>query len=102
MELNIQQAYNQSQYGKMQMQGAKSPSEMEEAATEFESFFIYTMLENMQSGIEVNETFGGGHAETVFKSMLNEHVAAEIAQKSPFGISEAVQAELLKLQEVKK
>ncbi len=101
MDIQVQQAYDQSMYGKMQRQASKSPSELEKATTDFEAFFIYTMLENMQEGIEVDENFGGGHAETVFKSMLNEHLATEMAQKSPFGIADAVQAELLKLQEVK-
>lgn len=98
MDLQIQNAMEQSIYGKL---SGKNQQKMDKATQDFESFFVYSMLENMQSGIEVDDNFGGGHAETIFRSMLNEHIAAEVAQKSPFGISDAIQAELLKTQEVK-
>jgi Rod binding domain-containing protein len=77
-----------------------SPEKAREAAVEFEGFFIAMALESMFSGIETDGLFGGGHGEKVFRSMMLQEYGKSIAEKSGLGIADAVQREILKLQEV--
>ena len=77
-----------------------SPDKAREAAVEFEGFFIASALESMFSGIETDGLFGGGQGEQVFRSMLLQEVGKSIAEKNGLGIADAVQREILKLQEV--
>ena len=71
-----------------------------EAAREFESFFVFQMLEHMSEGIESPDVYGGGSAENIFRSMMNEKMAAEVSQNSNLGIAEAVEQQIKRYQEV--
>lgn len=79
--------------------GHLSPGKAREAAVEFEGFFVAMVLENMFAGIETEGLFGGGHGEKVFRSMLLQEYGKSIAQQSGIGLADAVQREILKLQE---
>jgi Rod binding domain-containing protein len=70
-----------------------------EIAQEFEGFFISTMLETMSSGLEVDPTFGGGHGETVYRSMLNDEYARTFSRAGGIGIADSVYREIMRLQE---
>lgn len=83
--------------------GAKSNDEAarekaRKAAKDFEAVFISQMLEQMDKGIKSDGMFGGGHAEDVNRSMLNQEYGKIIAQRGGIGISDAVFNEMLKLQ----
>jgi Rod binding domain-containing protein len=79
-----------------------SPEEARKAAVEFEGFFIASALESMFSGIETDGLFGGGHGEKVFRSMMLQEYGKSIAERNGIGIADAVQREIMKLQEVQK
>ena len=69
-----------------------------ETATEFESFFLYQMLELTDPGSP--EGFDGGHAEKAFKRILNENVADEIAKSNTgIGLADSIYDQLIKIQE---
>ena len=72
-----------------------------DAAVEFEGFFIAMALETMFSGIETNGLFGGGHGEKVFRSMMLQEYGKSIAERNGFGLADAVQREIVSLQEVR-
>ena len=72
-----------------------------DAAVEFEGFFISMALETMFSGIETNGLFGGGHGEKIFRSMMLQEYGKSIAERSGFGLADAVQREIISLQEVR-
>ncbi|MAI07340.1 MAG: hypothetical protein CMF61_00130 [Magnetococcales bacterium] len=69
------------------------------AADDFESFFLYQMLELTDPG--VNEAFGGGQAEAAFKRIQNEYVADEMTKAGGVGLSDTIYNQLMKLQEIK-
>jgi Rod binding domain-containing protein len=77
-----------------------SPEKARKAAVEFEGFFIAMALENMFSGIETDGLFGGGHGEQVFRSMMLQEYGKSIAERSSIGLADAVQREIIRLQEV--
>jgi Rod binding domain-containing protein len=87
---------------------AAPPSASDHAALEakartigddFESFFISAMLEQMSSGVAVDPVFGGGHGETVFRSLLNQEYGKVFVKSGGIGISKAIQDEIIRLQE---
>ena len=56
----------------------------------------------MFSGIKTDGLFGGGHGEEVFRSMMLQEYGKSVAQRGGFGIADAVQRQILSLQEVQK
>lgn len=88
--------------GAAQAGQAPSPAAAAEArrvAEEFESFFVSHMLESMFSTIGVDPVFGGGQGETVYRSLLLQEYGKVAARRGGFGIADAVQREMLRLQE---
>lgn len=77
-----------------------SPEKARQAAVEFEGFFIASALESMFAGIETDGPFGGGHGEKVFRSMMLQELGKSIAERNGIGIADAVQREIIRLQEV--
>jgi flagellar protein FlgJ len=71
-----------------------------EAALQFEAMFIAQMLEQMSTGLSADPNFGGGPAERVHRSMLNEEYAKQITKRGGIGIADAVYREMLRMQEV--
>jgi len=78
-----------------------SEARMREAAESFEAVFISSMLENMSAGLKSDETFGGGQAEAMHRSMLNEEYGKQIVKRGGIGVSEAIFREMLRMQEAK-
>ena len=74
-------------------------ADTEKAAKEFEAIFIGQFLEQMWAGIDTPEPFGGGHSETVFRSLLNQEIAQKIADRGGLGIADQIMRELIDLQE---
>jgi Rod binding domain-containing protein len=70
------------------------------AAEDFEAFFVSQIFEQMFSGIEPDAMFGGGEGESVFRSMMLQEYGKAVARTGGIGIADAVQKEILKLQEV--
>jgi Rod binding domain-containing protein len=77
-----------------------APDKARKAAVEFEGFFLAMALENMFSGIETDGLFGGGHGEKVFRSMMLQEYGKAIAERGGIGLADAVQREIIRLQEV--
>lgn len=70
-----------------------------DAATEFEAVFLSQMLGLMFEQLPTDGPFGGGHGEQVFRSLLTDQYSRMMAQQGGIGLSDAVQKEILKLQE---
>ena len=68
-------------------------------ATEFEAMFATQMLESIYAGIKPDSTFGGGNAETMFRTMLNQEYGKAIARSGSLGIASSIQAEIIRMQE---
>ncbi len=77
-----------------------TPEETRKVAEEFESFFVAQMFEYMFAGISTDGPFGGGHGEKIFRSLLIQEYGKVIGGQGGLGIADAVERELLQLQEV--
>ena len=69
-------------------------------AEEFEAVFIAQMLTPMFETLETDGLFGGGPGAEIYRSMMVEEYSKTIARAGGLGIADAVQRELLGLQEV--
>ena len=76
-----------------------SPDEARRVAEDFEAFFLAQMLQHMFTGIRTDGAFGGGHAETIYRSLVIDEYGKLISRTGGVGIADAVQREILKLQE---
>lgn len=72
------------------------------AAREFESIFLAQVLNSMTSGLGENTGFDGGHAETQWRGLMNEHLAKNIAAGGGVGIAQSVTRELIRAQEARR
>jgi flagellar protein FlgJ len=69
------------------------------ALVDFEAMYLSQMLEHMFAGIEPNPTFGGGPAESAYRSLLIEEYGKIMAGTGGIGVADAMQRELLMAQE---
>ena len=72
-----------------------------ETAQKFEASFLSVMLQSMSAGVKTPELGGGGEGEDMFKSLLNEEMAKQIAKAGGVGLADSVQREMLKMQGLK-
>ena len=70
------------------------------AAEEFEAVFLSQMLEPMFKGIETDGLFGGGSSEKIYQSVMLQEYGKALARTGGVGIADAVEREILRLQEV--
>ena len=82
--------------------GAQTPSGAAKVAQDFEAFFLAQAMNSMFAGIESDKLFGGGEGENVYKSLLSQEYAKVAAKSGATGIADAVQREILRLQEAQK
>lgn len=82
------------------IKAARTERQMRETAESFEAVFISQMLAPMFEGLETDSNFGGGHAETIFRSIQLEEMGKAIAKSGGIGIADSVYREMLKSQEV--
>ncbi len=82
------------------LKGQSDADKIREKAKEFEAVFISQMLSPMFEGIEVDDNFGGGHAEKMFRGMQVTEMAKAISEGGGIGIADAIVKEMLKMQEV--
>jgi Rod binding domain-containing protein len=83
--------------------GAKlSPAQMaqiDKTAKDYEAGFVSAMLESMFAGVKTDKMFGGGQAEGMYRSLLNQEYGKVIAARGGLGIADSIKREMLHLQE---
>lgn len=87
--------------------GANSPQikpgmnaeQVRQAGEDFEAVYISQMLSPMFDSLASDGYFGGGAGEDIYRSMLVEQYGKSIAKAGGFGLADAVQREILRLQE---
>ena len=77
------------------------PAVARKVAQQFEGVFITQFLGEMFSGVSTDGPFGGGQGEEMFRSLMLDEYGKQIAAQGGFGLSDAIQRELLKTQEVR-
>jgi Rod binding domain-containing protein len=78
---------------------SKNAAQIKDSSEQFESVFMTQMLSHMFEGIEPDPMFGGGPGEEVYKSFLLDEYGKSIVKRGGLGLTTAVQAELLRMQE---
>ena len=73
--------------------------QVRQAAEDFEAVFLGQMLAPMFEGLETEGLFGGGSAERVYRSMMIQEYGRAMAAGGGIGIADAVQREILRMQE---
>lgn len=73
---------------------------MENAAKEFESFYVYQMLQETQPEIDLDNDFMGGQVEQTFRPFLNQYLAEEIVESGGVGLKDNILKQMQKYQEV--
>lgn len=68
-------------------------------AAEFEGMFMAQMLQFMWTGIETDETFGGGTGEDQWRGMMIEEYGKVSSKAGNLGIADAVKSEMIRAQE---
>lgn len=74
-------------------------SQLRKSAEEFETQFIGQMLTPMFDTVDVDDTFGGGQGEEMFRSFLTSEYAKQTQKRGGFGLADSVYRELLRAQE---
>lgn len=69
------------------------------SSVDFETQYLSSMLAPMFDSVEVDETFGGGHGEEMFRSTLTNEYAKQISRGGGVGLADGVYRELLRAQE---
>jgi Rod binding domain-containing protein len=75
------------------------PAAVRKSAEDFTAFFFTQSLETVYSGISTDKMFGGGTGEDMYKSMLIQEYGKVEARACGAGIADAVQREMIKMQE---
>lgn len=78
---------------------SKQQAKIESAAQDFEAVFISEMLKPMMESVEVDDMFGGGKGEEIFRGIMIQELGKSIAKQGGFGLSAQVKNHLLHLQE---
>ncbi|MHA1599431.1 MAG: rod-binding protein [Alphaproteobacteria bacterium] len=83
----------------VQIKPGMSADQARQAAEDFEAVYISQMLSPMFDSLDNDGYFGGGPGDDIYRSMLVEQYGKSIAQAGGFGLADAVQREILRLQE---
>jgi peptidoglycan hydrolase FlgJ len=79
-------------------ENAPSRAQAAKAAQEFEAVFLSQMLQPMFEGMKTDGTFGGGFAEEIYRGLMLENIGREMAASGGIGLSDAVLAEMVRMQ----
>lgn len=71
------------------------------AAEEFEAVFLGEMMSPVFEQLESDGLFGGGSGERMYRSMLVQEYGRAMARSGGIGIADAVQREMLRIQEAR-
>lgn len=74
-------------------------SKVENAAENFEAFFLTRMMESMFEGVSTDGFFGGGQAEKIYRSLLLDEYGKEMAKMGGIGVKDYVMQAMLQIQE---
>lgn len=76
-----------------------SPAKLADAAKQFESSMISSLLQPMFNGLSTDGPFGGGEAEGAFRSFLVDAIAKQVEKAGGLHLSSAIQKELIRMQQ---
>jgi flagellar protein FlgJ len=79
---------------------AAATSKVDKAAQEFEAMFITEMFGHVFNAMDIDETFGGGRGEEIFRGLMVQEYGKMMSHNGTgIGIAKDIKAALLKMQE---
>ena len=72
---------------------------LEKTCRDFESLFINYLMQEMRKTIPEDSLFGGGQAEKIYSSMLDNEVSKTMAQQRGIGLAAMLYNQLSSVQE---
>lgn len=72
----------------------KDSSRLKEACSELESLFIYYLMKEMRATVPKSGFIGGGKAEEMYTSIMDQQMSKKIASEREIGISSALLGQL--------
>jgi peptidoglycan hydrolase FlgJ len=75
------------------------PDAMAAAARDFEAMFLTEMIRPMLETVAVDDVFGGGKGEDVFRGLLADEYGKNMARAGGIGLASHIQAALIAAQE---
>ena len=76
--------------------GSVKEAEIEKAATDFEALLLGQMLKSMWKSVESSGLLSGSREESMYRDMLNDSLAKDIANGQGIGIKEVIVRDLKK------
>lgn len=74
-------------------------ADIRRTAQDYEAVFLTQMMEHMFADVEPDSLFGGGQAETTYRSLLLNEYGKQMASAGGIGLADQLTAELIRLQE---
>lgn len=68
------------------------------AVEQFEAMLIGELASLMIGTVPTDKTFGGGHAEEIYKGMMAEHLGNAVAKRGGLGLAPALMNEVIRMQ----
>ena len=75
--------------------GSRFEEGARKASESFEAVFLFEVLQSMYADVKPG-IFGGGSAEKIYQSMMNEEVAKAVSKQGGIGLADAVYREIMK------
>jgi len=72
----------------------KSEKEIVKAATDFEALLLQEMLKSMWQSVPGGGLISGSHEEAIYRDMLNQGVAEQMAETQSIGIKDIIAKEM--------
>jgi len=74
---------------------------MRKTAEDFEATFLSQMMKPMFEGLSTDGPFGGGEAESTWRSFMLDAIAKTTVKAGGIGLADTVMSEMLKMQEAR-
>lgn len=96
----LKTAQNLSETNESETTKAKKDKKLLDASQQFESVFVYQLLQEMDKTVERSEFMHGGSAEDMFRGLFYQEIAKNIATSptSNFGLGKQIYDQLSKFE----
>ena len=75
-------------------QSPKTEKEIVKASTDFEALLLQEMLKSMWQAVPGGGLLSGSHEEEIYRDMLNQGVAEQMAETQSIGIKDIIAGEM--------
>lgn len=80
------------------LRGLPARPTLDTAVQDFESMFMTQMLQPMFETVDVDDTFGGGHAEQIMRSFMVQEYGKTMAKHLPESFTRALRDDIARKQ----